>query len=136
MEGDFGCCCVPMLSVSASRLEWVRSFRDYRCHPRVRIEIEAVAHRAPRAVVYDGAVLTVGAHSAEKKTSFVSGIMLFLRQVVGELRKVVTPTRSELVRYTVVVLMFVAVMIAIATVLDLAFGAGAAFVFGGGSGDH
>lgn len=111
-------------------------FWDYRCLPHVRIEIEAVGYRAFRAIVYAGTVLALGAHSVEKKASFLSGIMLFLRQVVGELRKVVTPTRSELVRYTVVVLMFVAVMIAIATVLDLAFGAGAAFVFGGGSGDH
>jgi preprotein translocase subunit SecE len=78
----------------------------------------------------------VGAHSVEKKASFLAGIMLFLRQVVGELKKVVTPTRKELVRYTIVVLLFVVVMIVIATVLDLAFGAGAAFVFGGSSGDN
>ena len=34
-------------------------------------------------------------------------VALFLRQVVAELRKVVTPTRRELISYTGVVLIFV-----------------------------
>lgn len=35
------------------------------------------------------------------------GPLLFLRQVVAELRKVVRPTRNELITYTSVVLIFV-----------------------------
>lgn len=58
-------------------------------------------------------------------------IALFLRQVVAELRKVVTPTRRELVTYTGVVLGFVVVMMAIVYVLDLAFSALVVFLFGG-----
>ena len=58
-------------------------------------------------------------------------IALFLRQVVAELRKVVTPTWRELVTYTGVVLGFVVVMMAIVYVLDLAFSALVVFVFGG-----
>ncbi|MBV9095713.1 MAG: preprotein translocase subunit SecE [Streptosporangiaceae bacterium] len=46
---------------------------------------------------------------------------LFFRQVVGELRKVIWPTRKELVTYTVVCLVFVAVMVAIVTSLDYGF---------------
>ena len=60
-------------------------------------------------------------------------IALFLRQVVAELKKVVTPTWRELVTYTGVVLGFVVVMMAIVYVLDIAFGALVVAVFGGGS---
>jgi preprotein translocase subunit SecE len=46
---------------------------------------------------------------------------LFVRQVIGELRKVIWPTRRELRTYTVVALAFVITMAAIVTVLDLGF---------------
>jgi preprotein translocase subunit SecE len=46
---------------------------------------------------------------------------LFFRQIVGELRKVIWPTRSMLVTYTVVVMVFVAVMVIIVTSLDYGF---------------
>jgi len=59
-----------------------------------------------------------------------SRMTLFLRQVVAELRKVVYPTRPQLLSYTAVVLVFVAIMIAIVTVLDLAFGEAVRAVLG------
>ena len=46
---------------------------------------------------------------------------LFLRQVVAELRKVIWPTRDQLVTYFMVVLVFVLFMIALVSVLDYAF---------------
>ncbi len=46
---------------------------------------------------------------------------LFFRQSVGELRKVIWPTRSMLVTYTVVCVVFVVVMATIVTLLDLGF---------------
>jgi len=46
---------------------------------------------------------------------------LFFRQMVGELRKVIWPTRSMLVTYTVVCVVFVVVMATIVTLLDLGF---------------
>ena len=57
----------------------------------------------------------------EKKLNFFQRIALFIRQVFAELRKVVTPTRQELVKYTLVVLGFVVVMMAIVYSLDLLF---------------
>ena len=48
-------------------------------------------------------------------------IALFIRQVVAELRKVVYPTRRRLVIYTIVVLIFVAIMTAYVSALDTAF---------------
>ena len=46
---------------------------------------------------------------------------LFFRQSVGELRKVIWPTRNMLVTYTVVVVVFVVFMATIVTLLDLGF---------------
>ena len=46
---------------------------------------------------------------------------LFFRQSVGELRKVIWPTRRELSTYTTVALAFIVVMIAIVTSLDYGF---------------
>jgi preprotein translocase subunit SecE len=54
----------------------------------------------------------------------------FYRQVVAELRKVVWPTRRQLVTYFWVVLVFVAVMIAIVSALDYVFGTLMFQVFG------
>ncbi|WP_285725789.1 preprotein translocase subunit SecE [Psychromicrobium xiongbiense] len=65
------------------------------------------------------------------KLGFFGRIALFVRQVIGELRKVVTPTRQELINYTIVVLVFVLIMIGITVLLDLIFGWGVGWVFGG-----
>ncbi|WP_423918791.1 preprotein translocase subunit SecE [Frigoribacterium sp. 2-23] len=59
-------------------------------------------------------------------------IALFIRQVINELKKVVTPTRKELISYTGVVLVFVVVMMALVSLLDLAFGTAVGYVFGNG----
>lgn len=62
-------------------------------------------------------------------------IGLFIRQVIAELRKVVVPSRRELLGYTITVLGFVFVMILIVFGLDIAFGYLARLVFtAGGTG--
>ena len=55
----------------------------------------------------------------------------FYRQVVAELRKVVWPSQQQLVTYFVVVLIFVLVLIAFVSLLDLAFGKAVFAIFGG-----
>lgn len=65
------------------------------------------------------------------KPGLFARMALFFRQVIGELRKVVTPTRKELINYTIVVLVFVAIMMAIVTGFDLAFGKAVLWIFGG-----
>ncbi|HWG62855.1 MAG TPA: preprotein translocase subunit SecE [Streptosporangiaceae bacterium] len=45
----------------------------------------------------------------------------FVRQVIAELRKVIWPTRKELVTYTTVALAFVLAMVVIVTALDYGF---------------
>jgi preprotein translocase subunit SecE len=54
----------------------------------------------------------------------------FYRQVMAELRKVVWPTRRQLVTYFWVVLVFVLVMIGIVSALDYVFGSLMFKVFG------
>ncbi|MBO0869030.1 MAG: preprotein translocase subunit SecE [Micromonosporaceae bacterium] len=45
----------------------------------------------------------------------------FIREVVAELRKVIWPTRKELLTYTAVLVVFVSVIIAVVGSLDWAF---------------
>jgi preprotein translocase subunit SecE len=59
-------------------------------------------------------------------------LALFIRQVLNELKKVVTPTRKELLTYTGVVLAFVVIMMALVSGLDFVFGLGVQYVFGNG----
>ncbi|HVM27293.1 MAG TPA: preprotein translocase subunit SecE [Mycobacteriales bacterium] len=59
-------------------------------------------------------------------------ILTFYRQVVAELRKVIWPTRRELVTYTAVVLVFVLFMVAVVSLYDFGASQGVLRVFGDG----
>lgn len=69
------------------------------------------------------------ADKAARRNPF-SRIALFIRQVFGELKKVVTPTRRELFSYIGVVLVFVIIVMALVGLLDWLFGWGVVYVFG------
>ena len=73
-----------------------------------------------------------GARGGKAQRGFFGRIGLFFRQVDSELRKVVRPTRSELITYTSVVLVFVTAVMAFVSVLDYGFGHLVLLVFGGG----
>lgn len=77
-------------------------------------------------------VATAKRERAERRNPFAR-IALFIRQVITELRKVVAPTRRELVSFTIVVLVFVVVMMALVYGLDFGFGLLVSWVFGNGS---
>ncbi len=68
--------------------------------------------------------------SAEDSRNPFVRIWLFLTQVVAELKKVIWPTRREMITYTIVVLVFVIVMTAFISGLDLAFAKGVLWLFG------
>jgi len=57
-------------------------------------------------------------------------IGLYYRQVVAELRKVIWPTRNELINYTWVVMIFVAIMIAFVSTADYLFSKAVLEIFG------
>jgi preprotein translocase subunit SecE len=75
--------------------------------------------------VSESSTTTDHGSSAPRKGSDKPGLWarltLFLRQMVAELRKVIWPTRRELITYTWVVIVFVAVVTAIVGVFDLVF---------------
>ena len=63
---------------------------------------------------------TVSVNSTERLGLF-SRMSLFLRQVMFELKKVVWPTKEQMVTYTAVVVVFVIIMGLIIAALDFAF---------------
>ncbi|WP_029090282.1 preprotein translocase subunit SecE [Brevibacterium album] len=66
-----------------------------------------------------------------KKIGVFGRFLRYIREIIAELKKVITPTRKELVNYTLVVLAFVAIMMLLVTGLDFAFGRLAGWVFAG-----
>lgn len=78
----------------------------------------------------DGGVIERAKADRAAKRSWFGKIVLFIQQVIAELKKVVTPTRKELINYTLVVIGFVLVMMALVWVLDQAFGWLTVFIFG------
>ena len=66
---------------------------------------------------------------AEKARNPIQRVALFIRQVLAELGKVTKPTRQELVKFTGVVLAFVAVVMVVISALDWVFLNVVTFVF-------
>ena len=62
-----------------------------------------------------------GAGGRGKRRGPFGRVALLYREVVGELRKVIWPTRRELIGYTTVVLVFVTFMVALVALLDFGF---------------
>jgi preprotein translocase subunit SecE len=58
-------------------------------------------------------------------------LIRFVREVVAELQKVIWPTRKELITYTSVVVVFVAIIMTVVALLDLGFAKAMFAVFGG-----
>src|SRR5450830_1078254 len=94
-----------------------------------------VSESAPAAASGAGRAAATGANKARSKgpakRSLSSRLALFVRQVVAELKKVVRPTRQELITYTGVVLAFVGAVMAFVAILDVGIGRLVLWVFGG-----
>jgi len=89
--------------------------------------------RTKSAASKGGVAKSSGRASAEKGPGIFARFARFIREIVAELRKVIWPTRKELLTYTAVVVVFVTVMLTLVGVLDYAFAKAMIFVFGGGS---
>ena len=72
----------------------------------------------------------VRAAPKERRQGPLGRLITFVRQVVAVLRKVIWPTRKELITYTSVVLVFVVIMVSIVAVFDFAFTKAVLAVFG------
>jgi preprotein translocase subunit SecE len=65
----------------------------------------------------------------DKRPSIFARLVRFTREVIAELRKVIWPTRRQQITYTIVVLVFVAIIVAVVSGLDLLFAKGVFWVF-------
>jgi len=74
-----------------------------------------------------------GKSPARSRRGPVGRTALFFRQVMAELRKVVRPTRNELITYTTVCIVFVVAVMTFVALLDVGLGAIVVRVFGGKS---
>jgi preprotein translocase subunit SecE len=110
-----------------------RAIRNQRSnHGSVQDRVSGFARMSEDQVTETAASSSKGRPAKnDAKDGFFARITLFVRQVIGELKKVVAPTRKELINYTLVVLVFVVIMMLIVTLLDLAFGTAVSWVFGG-----
>jgi len=68
---------------------------------------------------------------SDERVGIFGRLVRFIREVVAELRKVIWPTRKELVTYATVVVIFVACIVTIVALLDTAFAWAVLRVFGG-----
>ncbi|WP_019146786.1 preprotein translocase subunit SecE [Timonella senegalensis] len=73
---------------------------------------------------------SAASNGAPKKGNIFARIALFVRQVIAELKKVVTPTRSAFINYVTVVIVFVIVVMAFVLVVDAIVSRGTGLLFG------
>ncbi len=62
------------------------------------------------------------AEKLEKKQGFGAKSKKFLTECKAELKKVTWPTKNQLIHNSIVIIVFIAIMTAILSVLDLGFG--------------
>ncbi len=74
--------------------------------------------------------MTDAVEVTEEKLGIFARVGLFYRQVLSELKKVVSPTRNMLTTYTAVVLVFVTFVIAVVSLIDLVLTKVVFWVFG------
>jgi len=89
--------------------------------------------------VTESSTAKTGSRATQKRSApgnpvsrLFAAIALFVRQIIDELRKVVRPTGSELLNYTIVVILFVLAIMAIVSGLDVLLHKLVLFVFAGG----
>jgi preprotein translocase subunit SecE len=69
--------------------------------------------------------------AAEPRRNPIAYVINYLREVIGELRKVIWPNRKQMVTYTAVVLVFLAFMVTLIGLVDLGVARLVMLVFGG-----
>ena len=77
-----------------------------------------------------GSTATPERGRSPKKKGLITRILLFYRQVVAEMRKVVWPTRQELITYTIVVIVFVVSFALIVLAFDVGVARAVKAIFG------
>lgn len=70
------------------------------------------------------------ARGKEVRLNVFQRLARFFRQIAAELKKVIWPTRKDLINYATAVLVFVAIVMAFVTLVDLGVGSLTKLVFG------
>ena len=70
------------------------------------------------------------ARGKEAKLNLFQRLARYLRQIVAELKKVVWLTRKDMISYSTAVIVFVAIVMAFVTLVDLGIGSLTGLVFG------
>ncbi|CAN5860522.1 hypothetical protein BH18ACT7_BH18ACT7_10170 [soil metagenome] len=78
----------------------------------------------------EGSARARGGGSAKPAGTERRSVGRFLREVIAELGKVIWPGRKELITYSIVVIIFMAFMVALVAGLDILFAQGVLYVFG------
>jgi len=97
--------------------------------PKAKAKSDADAKTAAKKGEHKGRA-TPTRERKESRPSLFARLVRFLKEVVAELRKVIWPTRKQMITYTTVVLVFVAFMVAVIWGLDLALTQGVLALFG------
>ncbi len=96
-------------------------------------DAESARSRKKKVPASAGAVARSRSKDAGKRGGPFARVARFIREIVAELQKVIWPTRKELLTYTTVVVVFVAVMMTFVALLDLGFVRVMFLVFGKGT---
>jgi preprotein translocase subunit SecE len=107
---------------------------DDKAKPKAKAKSDSdakpAAKTAPKKGEHKGRPTPTRDKSKDSRPGLFARIFRFLREVVAELRKVIWPTRKQMITYTAVVLVFVAFMVALIAGLDLALAQGVTALFG------
>jgi preprotein translocase subunit SecE len=107
---------------------------DEKAKPKAKAKSDSdakpAAKTAPKKGEHKGRPTPTRDKSKDSRPGLFARIFRFLREVVAELRKVIWPTRKQMITYTAVVLVFVAFMVALIAGLDLALAQGVTALFG------
>jgi preprotein translocase subunit SecE len=66
---------------------------------------------------------------SEKKPNLFNRLSLFIKEIIDELKKVVYPTKKEVRTYSIVVVVFLAVITAFISLIDITGGKLIMFIF-------
>ena len=107
---------------------------DDKAKPKAKAKSDSdakpAAKTAPKKGEHKGRPTPTRDKSKDSRPGLFARLFRFLREVVAELRKVIWPTRKQMITYTAVVLVFVAFMVALIAGLDLALAQGVTALFG------
>ena len=110
-----------------------RSGAEDKAKPKAKAKSDSDARPAAKAAPKKGEHKgrpTPARDGKDSRPGLFARLFRFLREVVSELRKVIWPTRKQMITYTAVVLVFVAFMVALIAGLDFALAKGVLALFG------